>query len=86
MLDKIITFDQSVTENGVIQVRKVTKIYQSGVELAKSYHRHCIVPGDDYTEEDKITKKIAKAIWDEEFILAYKEKMALLAINIPGIV
>ena len=71
MLEKKVSYDQQITEIGVIQVRKITRIFEDGKELSKSYHRHCVSPGDYVNNEDERTKKIAGAIHTPEVISEY---------------
>jgi len=71
MLEKKVSYDQQITEIGVIQVRKITRIFEDGKELSKSYHRHCVSPGDYVNNEDERTKKIAGAIHTPEVISDY---------------
>ena len=75
MLEKKITFDQSITEDGHIQVRKITRIMEDGVEIGKQYHRHVVSPGDDYVKEDERTKKIAQVVHTVKVIKDYKDKI-----------
>ena len=75
MLEKKISFDQQITEDGQIQVRTITRILEDGVELSKSYHRHVVTPLDNVENEDDRTKLIASAIYTPEFVKAYKKKM-----------
>lgn len=76
MLEKIISFDHQITEDGVIQVRQITRILEDGKELSKSYHRTTVIPTDDIVDKDDRTKLIANALYTPEFITAYKEKIA----------
>lgn len=46
-----------------IQVRTATVINDDGVEIAKTYHRHVLAPGDDLTSQDPKVVAIANAIW-----------------------
>lgn len=75
MLKKQITFDHSITEDGCIQVRRITRGMEDGKEFAKEYHRHVVSPGDDYQNEDERTKKIAKVIHTAKVIKDYKDKI-----------
>lgn len=76
MLTKQITYDQQITEDGIIQVRTITRVLEDGKELSKSYHRHTVNPKDDTVNEDDRTKVIASAIYTPEFIAEYEAKMA----------
>jgi len=75
MLTKQITFDQQITEDGFINVRTITRIFEDGNELSKSYHRHVVTPLDKVENEDDRTKVIASAIYTPEFVKVYKKKM-----------
>ena len=72
-IDKI-----EVVENNSIQVRTATIIEKDGTEIAKTFHRHVVVPGDNVSNEDLRVQAIANAIWTEEVIAAYQ---ALIANN-----
>ena len=74
IIDKI-----ELVENNSIQVRTATIIEKDGVEIAKTYHRHVVSPGDDVSNEDPRVQAIANAIWTDEVITAYQ---ALIANNI----
>lgn len=74
MLTKQVVIDQiEVTEHSVIQVRTVTRIIEDGMQLTKTYHRHCLSPGDDLTGQDKRVIAIAKAVWTKEVVAKFKE-------------
>jgi len=75
MLTKKITFDQHITEDGIIQIRQITRVFEDGKELSKSYHRTTVNPKDDVTDKDDRTKKIANAIYTPEFIAEYEAKI-----------
>ena len=78
-LTEITKVDQiEVTENSSIQVRTATIIEKDGTEIAKTYHRHVVSPGDNVTNEDPRVQAIANAIWTDEVIAAYQ---ALIATN-----
>lgn len=64
-----------VLEGGVIQVRTTTIITENGVELTKTYHRHCVVPGQDFSGEDKMVQDICAVIHTTEKIAAYAAQM-----------
>ena len=67
-----------IVKNNSIQVRTATIIERDGTEIAKTYHRHSLSPGEDITNEDPKVQAIANAIWTEEVIAAYQ---ALIANN-----
>lgn len=77
MLEKVEVVDLiEVVESGVIQVRTKTAIKEDGVEISSKFHRHVIVPGADYSQEDAKVQAIAASIHTPEVIAAYQEKLA----------
>jgi hypothetical protein len=66
-----------VLENGCIQIRIATIIQRDDVEIAKTYHRHVVAPGEDISNEDAKVQAIANAIWTAEIISAYQAAIAL---------
>jgi hypothetical protein len=73
LIDKI-----EIVENNSIQVRTATIIEKDNIEIAKTYHRHVVSPGDNVSNEDPKVQAIANAIWTEEVVAAYR---ALIANN-----
>ena len=78
MLDKKVSYDHTITEDGIIQVREITRIFEDGKELSKSYHRTTVNPTDDVKDKDVRTKLIAGAIYTPEFVTAYEVKIAVV--------
>jgi hypothetical protein len=77
MLEKITSVDLiEVIESGVVQVRTKTAIKEDGVEISSKFHRHVVVPGDDYSAEDARVKAICKATHTAAVIAAYKAAQA----------
>jgi hypothetical protein len=73
MLEKQITVDLiEVIENGCVQVRTKTAIVEDGVQLSGTFHRHVVVPGDDYSQEDAKVQAICAAVQTAEVIAAYQ--------------
>lgn len=72
VIDKI-----EILEDGTIQVRKALRVYKDGIEIAKTYHRHCLSPGDDYKDEDEKVKKVATVMHDKDTVDTFKAKMAI---------
>ena len=66
LIDKI-----EVVENGIIQVRQVTRILEDGVELSSSFHRWTLTPGQDVSDQEARVQAIANATWTPEVIAAY---------------
>lgn len=61
-----------IVANGVVQVREVTVITKDGNEVAKTFHRWCIAPGEDYSNQEQKVQDICKIAHNEEAIAAYK--------------
>ena len=75
-LEKLSVIDQiEVLRNGIIQVRKANLIIEDGIEIAKTYHRHCLVPGDDLTAQDERVRAVAEAVWTPDVIKEYEDLM-----------
>ena len=72
LTEKIIVDKIEVIENNSIQIRTATVIEKDEAEVAKTYHRHVVAPGEDITNEDAKVQAIANAIWTEEVINNYK--------------
>ena len=70
VVDKI-----EVLLNGCIQVRRRDQILKDGVEVASTFHRHVVNPGDDTSTEDPRVAAIATATWTEEVVAAYQASL-----------
>lgn len=71
VVDKI-----EVLLNGQIQVRRRDQVLKDGVEIAATFHRHVLSPGDDLTDQDLRVVAIAEATWTPEVIQAYQDYLA----------
>lgn len=81
MLEKLTVISQlEVTESNIVQVRTSTRIMEDGVKLSETYHRHCIAPGQDYSQEDAKVQAVCASVHTPEVIAAYQ---ALQAANQP---
>ena len=58
IIDKI-----EVLEDGHIQIRRADKVLRDGVEIAKTYHRSVLAPGDNLTNQDPRVIAVANAVW-----------------------
>lgn len=65
-----------IIENGCVQVRTAIKIMEDGNEINRTFHRHVIAPGDDYSQEDDRVKAICAAVHTPEVIAAYQASQA----------
>lgn len=72
-LEKIEVVDKiEVVENGSVQVRTATKIMEDGTQISGTFHRHVVVPGNDYSQEDARVQAICAAVHTTEVIAAYQ--------------
>jgi hypothetical protein len=72
-LTKELKIDQiTVTENGIVLFREVTKIFEDGAELSKSYHRSSLQPGQDISGVPANVQAICNAAWTPEVVAAYQ--------------
>ena len=81
-LSKEVVIDKiEVVENGIIQVRQVTRIMEDGQQLSSSYHRWSLVPNQDVTDQPANVQAIAAAAWTPAIIAAYQAQLAANAPN-----
>ena len=75
-ITKEIAIDQiTVTENGIVLVREVTRIMEDGKELSKQYHRSSFAPSDDVSAQPQNVQDICNVAWTQEVISAYQTMM-----------
>ena len=67
-IDKI-----EVLENGIIQVRRADIVERDGLEIAKSYHRWTLTPGQDLTGQEQRVIDVAIAVWTADVVAAYQQ-------------
>jgi len=70
LVDKI-----ELVESNHIQVRTANIIEKDGTEIARTFHRHVLAPGDSIVNEDPKVQAIANAVWTEEVIAAYQSSL-----------
>ena len=76
-LTKEIVVDQiTITENGTVLVREVTRIMEDGNEISKQYHRTSFAPADDISAQPQNVQDICNVVWTQEVISAYQAQLA----------
>lgn len=76
-IEKTVKVDQiEVVENGCVQVRTATVLTEDGQVIGRSFHRHVVAPGDDYSQEDARVQSICAATHTAEVIESYKAATA----------
>ena len=73
--EKSVVDKVEVLLNGSIQVRRRDQILRDGVEVASTFHRHVVHPGDDVSNEDPRVAAIAAATWTDEVVAAYQASL-----------
>ena len=58
-----------------VQVRTATVIKRDGEEISRSFHRHVVAPGYDYSAEDAKVQAICAAVHTQDVIDAYAAHM-----------
>lgn len=58
--------------NGVVQVRQSTTVYRGDTEIAKTYHRWCLEPAQDVSDQEPAVQAVCNALWTPEKIAEYK--------------
>jgi hypothetical protein len=61
--------------NNHVQVRVATVIKRDGEEISRSFHRHVLAPGDDYSAEEAKVQAICAAVHTQDVIDAYAAHM-----------
>jgi hypothetical protein len=75
LIEKQIVDLVELVQSNHIQVRTANIIEKDGTEIARTFHRHVLAPGDDVTNEDQKVQAIANAVWTEEVIAAYQASL-----------
>jgi hypothetical protein len=74
-IEKEVVYDHTINDLGDIQVRRITKIMENGVEIARRDHLHVVHPGEDTTNEDEYTKGFAGIAHTQKNIDKFKERV-----------
>ena len=72
VVDKI----EVVGDYNHVQVRTATVIKRDGEEISRSFSRHVIAAGDDYSGEDSKVQGICAAVHTQDVIDAYAAHLA----------
>ena len=71
-VDKI----EIVGEFKAVQVRTATVVREDDTELSRSFHRHVIAAGDDYSSEDAEVQAVCAAVHTDAVVAAYQTHIA----------
>jgi len=61
----------TVTENGIVLYREATRILKDGDQIAQTFHRTSLVPGQDLTGQPAQVAAICNVAWTDAVIAAY---------------
>jgi hypothetical protein len=76
-LTKQTVVDQiTVTENGIVLYREATRVVEDGNEIAKTYHRTSLTPGQNLTGQPANVVAICNTAWTSEVVAAYQAAQA----------
>ena len=75
LIEKQIVDLVELVQSNHIQVRTANIIEKDGTEIARTFHRHVLSPGDSIVNEDPKIQAIANAVWTEEVIAAYQASL-----------
>ena len=71
------TIDQiTVTENGTVLYREATRILKDGEQIAQTFHRTSLTPGQDLTGQPAQVVAICNTSWTPEVVAAYQAQVA----------
>ena len=68
----------TVCENGIVLYREVTRVVEDGNEIAKTFHRTSLTPGQDVTGQPSNVVAICNVAWTPEVIAAYQASQSNL--------
>jgi hypothetical protein len=72
-LEETKVIDQiTVTENGTVLYREVTRILKDGEVIAQTFHRSSLPPGDDLSNVPANVAAIANVAWTQDVVAAYQ--------------
>lgn len=77
VFDKQIVIDRiEILEDGQMQVRQATRIFEDGKLISESFHRHVVTPGEDLTLQDARVESVGKVLHTKAVKDAYAIKKA----------
>ena len=75
-ITKRLEYKKEILPNQVIQIRTTTVLEENGAELARTYRRHVVVPGQDVSGEIQEVQDIAAVLWTADVISAYQASLS----------
>jgi hypothetical protein len=68
----------TVCENGIVMYREATRIMRGDEQVAQTYHRTSLTPGQSLTGQPANVVAIAQAAWTPAVIAAYAAQQAAM--------
>jgi DNA-binding transcriptional LysR family regulator len=65
----------TITENGIVLYREATRILKDGDQIAQTYHRSSLTPGQDLTGQPANVVAICNVAWTDEVIASYQAQI-----------
>lgn len=69
----------NVDEHGIISVRRADIVLRDDIEIARTYHRHVLAPGDDLADQDIRVAAVASTVWTPDVLDAWAARVAAIA-------
>ena len=66
----------TITETGHVLYREATRILKDGEQIAQTYHRSSLTPGQDLTGQPANVVAICNVAWTPEVVAAYQAAQA----------
>jgi DNA-binding transcriptional LysR family regulator len=66
----------TVTENGTVLYREATRVFRDGEQIAQTFHRTSLTPGQDLAGQPSNVVAIANVAWTAEVLAAYQAAQA----------
>ena len=73
---EVVLYDREIKDGERISIRRKTYIFDDGEQVSLKYHRSWIMPGDDYSKADVMSRALAGKLHTTEVVTAYKTKQA----------
>lgn len=75
-VEKKVAVDLIEISGNNVQVRTRTSMFENGVEISASFHRHVVMPGECTTNEDPRVQAVCAGIHTQEVVAAYRAELA----------
>jgi len=66
----------TVVEDGTVLYREATRILKDGDQIAQTFHRTSLTPGQDLTGQPVQVIAICNTAWTDEVVAAYQAQIA----------